>query len=657
MSRHLMARMRRAADGAARPRMTTQDVIDQVRDQTGINLRMTNTGGNCNVLEGRLEDGSWIRAADHDDFCHWDLEHRHDDEAQHGPMGWDVSFHSNEHDEGGTVTYRDGTTITFPPSDSWMGSDTEPIHWHSDPDAHLHELPRVIGDAFASMPPDAKRRHQEELREQLTRDGWKPGDEEWRRHFPNEGPGAAPGADQGPDYEKLINPKPLDDDDFGDIFGKQSMLSPWRTAAPNGDENDPVVPVPTGDLLRHRIFNPAITTPEEMHESLWRPTHGPGSRRVPAPPPSDWYGSSEGGPWFREEPDGYERRDDRDHGFRQQGGGRGTEDGLVEAIERGDRLDPVEVTTNGVSAVLSDGNHRAEVADMMSLPELDTRLVYWPHTDELHENVRNPARVDPSSGLGGAIHEVVQGHPYEPVSEHGFQEDKNGNRVVFRRDPASGLWTRGQAWYWYDTVDARRPRDLRGGEHDWDGPGRYHEVWFPGGERFVHERHLHASMGRVAQMSWDEVMRHIDEQLAAGDAHQRGGEDDVWYDIDHPWYDDDRWLGPGRYRCAGCGEVFNPNHDIYKMHSVNPDDKYDTPGYCEDCIHQIGFMTGAPDCRHCGAGEGQTCPESCNRFVERVQDHLDTLPDGLGRAFGADLRSGNWPRVFGDTDAYHHRGD
>lgn len=221
MSRHLMARMRRAADGAARPRMTTQDVIDQVRDQTGINLRMTNTGGNCNVLEGRLEDGSWIRAADHDDFCHWDLEHRHDDEAQHGPMGWDVSFHSNEHDEGGTVTYRDGTTITFPPSDSWMGSDTEPIHWHSDPDAHLHELPRVIGDAFASMPPDAKRRHQDELREQLTRDGWKPGDEEWRRHFPDEGPGAAPGADRGPDYEKLVNPRTdLGDEDFRDIFGR-----------------------------------------------------------------------------------------------------------------------------------------------------------------------------------------------------------------------------------------------------------------------------------------------------------------------------------------------------------------------------------------------------------------------------------------------------
>ena len=210
-----------APTSGKRPRMTTDDVINQVREQTGINLKMANTGGNCNVLEGRLEDGSWIRAADHDDFCHWDLEHRHDDEGENGPMGWDVSFHSNEHDEGGPWTDpSSGETIHFPPSDTWASGDTEAIHWHQDPDAYLHELPRVIGDAFASMPHDAKQRQQDGLRESLTESGWKPGDEEWRRHFPGEGDGGGKGI---PDYEDLVNPKQDLDDDFGDIFGKQSM--------------------------------------------------------------------------------------------------------------------------------------------------------------------------------------------------------------------------------------------------------------------------------------------------------------------------------------------------------------------------------------------------------------------------------------------------
>ena len=105
MSRHLMARFRHlhAAD-PARPRVTTDDVINQVRDQTGINLEMANTGGGCYVLEGRLEDGSWIRAADQNDFCYPQLADRHKDESENGPLGWDVSFHSNEHDPGGPYT-------------------------------------------------------------------------------------------------------------------------------------------------------------------------------------------------------------------------------------------------------------------------------------------------------------------------------------------------------------------------------------------------------------------------------------------------------------------------------------------------------------------------------------------------------------------------
>jgi hypothetical protein len=206
--------------------MTTDDVINQVRDQTGISLEMANTGGGCNVLEGRLEDGSWIRAADHNDFCHWDLEHRHDDERKHGPMGWDVSFHSNEHDEGGPFTDSRGVTTHFPPSD-FMANGIEEIHWHSDPDAHLHELPRVIGDAFASMPRDAKQKHQDRLRQYLTSLGWKPGKGEWRRHFPGEGDGGGKeipdskgrAPESRIDYEELVNPREDLDDDFGDFSG------------------------------------------------------------------------------------------------------------------------------------------------------------------------------------------------------------------------------------------------------------------------------------------------------------------------------------------------------------------------------------------------------------------------------------------------------
>jgi hypothetical protein len=55
------------------------------------------------------------------------------------------------------------------------------------------------------------------LRKQLTESGWKPGDEEWRRHFPGEGDH---GSKEIPDYEDLVNPRDDLDDDYGDIFGE-----------------------------------------------------------------------------------------------------------------------------------------------------------------------------------------------------------------------------------------------------------------------------------------------------------------------------------------------------------------------------------------------------------------------------------------------------
>lgn len=209
-----------APPSGGRPRVTTREVINAVRDRHGIDLEMVNAGGGCYVLEGRLEDGSWVRAADHNDFCYQELADRHAEEERDGePGGWDVSFHSNEHDPGGSWTHpRTGEVHEYGPSDTWASDYVEPIHWHSDPDARVDELPRVISDAFATMPHDAKRKHQDNLREQLTRSGWGPGDEEWERHFPGEGPGGDGGRGI-PDYENLVNPRQDLDDDFGDIFG------------------------------------------------------------------------------------------------------------------------------------------------------------------------------------------------------------------------------------------------------------------------------------------------------------------------------------------------------------------------------------------------------------------------------------------------------
>lgn len=100
---------------------------------------------------------------------------------------------------------------------------------------------------------------------------------------------------------------------------------------------------------------------------------------------------------------------------------------------------------------------------------------------------------------------------YRPVSDHGFEEDKDGRRMVFRRDPSTGLWTRGQAWY--DQIDAWGRRDLRGTEHEWDGPGAYHSVSFPDGTRYVHERHLHARLRDDSGVDYSDLNKFLEEGL------------------------------------------------------------------------------------------------------------------------------------------------
>lgn len=268
---------------ADRPRMTTDDVIRQVRDQTGINLEMHNTGGNCNVLEGRLEDGSWIRAADHNDFCHWNLKHRHKDEGEHGPMGWDVTLYPNRHDGPSTLKMPDGTEHHFEGGDYWDSGYPE-IHDHSDPEAYLHELPRVIGDAFASMPHDAKQKNREAIEESLIQGGWGPGTDEWESML-GQHPGSAPSV---PDYEDLVNPRDDLDDDFGHIFGARTAGFKWLPSGGGpSDDGGEEAHTETGHLVQtHHAYPPGhngrTADPIGWSYSVWEPQpdsgdgYGPG---------------------------------------------------------------------------------------------------------------------------------------------------------------------------------------------------------------------------------------------------------------------------------------------------------------------------------------------------------------------------------------------
>ena len=122
---------------------TNDDVIRSVRDATGINLNMTNSGGGTYVLDGRLDDGSWLVASDSYGHDHGDLRDRtemerpgHDDEPGN-PLGWSVGI------------YPDGG------EGKWFGQD--PVHDHEDHDAGVDDLPRVIQDALRGVPRGRRR--------------------------------------------------------------------------------------------------------------------------------------------------------------------------------------------------------------------------------------------------------------------------------------------------------------------------------------------------------------------------------------------------------------------------------------------------------------------------------------------------------------------
>lgn len=153
----------------------TQRVIDDVHAATGVKLDVENTGGNTYVLSGRChEDGSWLVVGDHTDGdIWWDLAHRHREEAEEGPKGWYAAVYRNQVGEDGSEHWG------FDPQ---KGHSTEPYHIHEDEHGTVHDLPRVVSETLATMP---------------------------RGQMPTGNPAT-------PERDDL-------DDDFGDIFGKQSM--------------------------------------------------------------------------------------------------------------------------------------------------------------------------------------------------------------------------------------------------------------------------------------------------------------------------------------------------------------------------------------------------------------------------------------------------
>ena len=184
MSRHLMAKMRRATTHDLNPRTSsafgkgnsprTVDLLKQVEDSTGVRLDNAYAGG-TGCYHTRLDDGSWMYVQDGDEpmnFEHTeDLSLREAYEAEHGPLGWSVAFYPNKH------------------SEEWGDYTEGPFHHlHIDKDARTHDLPKVIQDALSTMPPGMENERGE--------------------------------SEGGVDYGKLIN-GPGDDlnDDYGDFGG------------------------------------------------------------------------------------------------------------------------------------------------------------------------------------------------------------------------------------------------------------------------------------------------------------------------------------------------------------------------------------------------------------------------------------------------------
>jgi hypothetical protein len=197
-------------------------------------------------------------------------------------------------------------------------------------------------------------------------------------------------------------------------------------------------------------------------------------------------------PWGKDEQP-YRKPGDTD--WSSGGGDEGSRnaDSIVDAFESGhaDKLPPVEISTNGVGATLTDGNHRAETADMMSQPELSSYIHYDPHGQMDDDDFESA--VDPNSALGKHVHQLVQNHPYEPLGDNA-----PSTRYVFRQHPDTGQWQRGRvdhhspAQYVDDDDYAQQMKDNTPG-YKHDGLGTYYDVdWGNGGNELTHQRHLYA---------------------------------------------------------------------------------------------------------------------------------------------------------------------
>lgn len=317
-----------------------------------------------------------------------------------------------------------------------------------------------------------------------------------------------------------------DKDRLVDIFNKRQKMQrdfDQRTATPwESKPGDPTYQVPTGDLIKHRQFNPAITTPEQMSRALY---YQPGD---PSTYKNDGANFSSGG--------GSE--------------GSHTDEHLVDAFESGQahKLPPTEIVTNGYGATLSDGNHRAEVADMMSHPELSSYIHYDPHSipDDFHT-----APVDPESALGKHIHQLVQNHPYEPV-DGGPTTDH-----VFRRHPETGEWQRGRVDHsspphFVDDEDyaQQMTQSVPGYKHD--GLGTYFDVDWGNGPEITHERHMHARREVLAMPTYYHYTREPDFQIdhdrrpdnAVLDRELPHGGKGLWVSPDKDHWKNYRYRGP-----------------------------------------------------------------------------------------------------------------
>lgn len=259
------------------------------------------------------------------------------------------------------------------------------------------------------------------------------------------------------------------------------MLTPWRREAAlwYSKPGDQTYQVPTSDLLQHRQFNPSPSTPQDMFNTLYR---------------TPWSKDNDAQP--------YRRSGDTD--FHSGGGDEGSRnaDDIVDAFEsgQGHKLPPVEITTNGVGATLTDGNHRAEVADMMSQPGMSSYIHYNPHGQMDDDDFEAP--VDPDTELGKHIQQLVQNHPYEALGDNA-----PSTRYVFRQHPETGQWQRGRVDHhsppqFVDNEDYAHQmmQDVPGYKHD--GLGIYHTVDWGNGPELTNQRHLHAR--RTAMAEYDE---------------------------------------------------------------------------------------------------------------------------------------------------------